>query len=639
MCGIAGFFSLSPRPEEKQNLEAMADAIAHRGPDSHGLWENAAQGIYFGHRRLSTLELSPLGHQPMHSANGRWAILYNGEVYNHLALRADLEKRGVRLRGRSDTEILLETLALDGFAQTLPRVNGMFAFAAWDKQECRLYLARDRFGEKPLYYGWNGDRFFFASELKALRAHPLFEEELCEHAVDLFLRLSYIPAPWSIAKNIFKLPPGQWLELQTRQGRLEPSTQVYWSLEQSIERAFARRESLSYDDKLSQLHAALQESVRLRAQADVPVGAFLSGGIDSSMVVALAAQISSGPVKTFSIGFEEAGFNEAPLAKKVAQHLGTDHTELYVSARQAQETIPQLPYWYDEPFADASQIPTLLVSQLARKTVTVSLSGDGGDELFAGYNRHLWADRIENMQRRIPRFVRSLGARALLTPPTGFWDAFAVGPFGVAALGQKVARLADALDQDDCTSAYARLVSQWKQDEAVTRTRPRNLFDLGHRVPQSLRLSEKFMFLDTLTYLTDDILAKVDRATMSVSLEGRVPFLDPHVVESAWTFCVEEKMSGNQGKRPLRQLLAQYIPPVLFDRPKAGFVVPIGTWLRGPLQAWAESLLTTQSLEEMGVLNPKLIRSRWAQHLSGRSDQTSRIWNVLMLQAWRKSLG
>lgn len=641
MCGIAGFFSLRPDARHDETVVKMASALAHRGPDSAGAWTDRDAGIFFSHRRLSILDLTESGSQPMVSHDGNWVIVLNGEIYNYPEMRAALEAEGVTFRGRSDTEVFLESMARHGIEATLQSANGMFAFALWNRDRRELTLARDRFGEKPLYYGWSGGNFFFASELKAFRAHPDFREEFDHDAAALFLRLSYIPAPLSIAKGISKLTPGAYLTLPTRNGKQDPQVKPYWSALTAAASARSLEATQSPSERLDELDFRLKDSVRRRLQSDVPVGAFLSGGIDSSLIVALTQEVASQPVQTFTIGFTEKTYDEAPFAAAIAKHLGTRHSELYVTPEQAREVIPRLPHFYDEPFADASQIPTFLVAALARQHVTVSLSGDAGDELFGGYNRHVWAGKLERALRHIPTPIAQAASRAILGIPPKDWELWLNrlgkvfgGPFRVSQPGQKAHKLAEAIRNPDPQSIYLQLVSQWRpRDGMVAAPELAGLTQDWSEAP-GFSLAERLMGLDTVSYLADDILAKVDRATMGVSLEGRVPFLDPDVFETAWKFPLGKKISGGQGKQPLRTLLARRVPRALFERPKMGFSIPIDDWLRGPLRDWAEDLLSNRSLDE-GLISAAAVRRVWSEHQAERTNHVGRIWNLLMLQAWR----
>lgn len=649
MCGIAGFLrrvGQSGTESMRTAVVAMATTISSRGPDDAGSWVDPSAGVAFGHRRLSIIDLSSAGRQPMHSASQRYVLTFNGEIYNHLDIRAELQASGAApaWRGRSDTETLLAAFEHWGLEAALRRAVGMFAIALWDTSDRKLYLVRDRFGEKPLYYGWvgsGGDRAFaFGSELKALRAYPGFANSVNRDALELFLRHCTVPAPYCIYEDLFKLSPGYILTLDADDSNLETvRLEPYWRLANVARHGLA--EPLKDEDEaVSALEAALREAVRAQAIADVPLGAFLSGGVDSSTIVALMQAQSSRSVQTFTVGFEEAGFDESAHAAAVARHLGTDHHELRVTAADALSIIPDLAGLYDEPFADSSQIPTHLICKLARRYVTVALSGDAGDELFGGYNRYLWGQRIWAPYARMPRPLRRGLGVAIRALPAPAWDAIGrtlLGAKGVVRLGDKAHRLARRLQSvDSLDQLYRSLVTEWPEDAKVAlgANGARTLLDDSSLVADMPQAEHRMMLWDSLTYLPDDILTKVDRAAMGVSLETRVPFLDHRVAELAWRLPLHMKIRDGQGKWAVRQVLYKYVPRELIDRPKAGFAIPIGEWLRGPLRDWAEALLETSRLRQEGFFDPAPIRETWAQHLSGRYDWTSRIWNVLMFQAW-----
>jgi asparagine synthase (glutamine-hydrolysing) len=624
-----------------EQARLMADTLRHRGPDDQGVWTDPDAGVALGFRRLSILDLSPTGHQPMSSGDGRYVVVYNGEIYNFQDLREELEKRGAHFRGTSDTEVLLEGCSCWGPEATIPRLWGMFAIALWDRQERTLLLARDRLGKKPLYYWQDGATFLFGSELKALRAHPSFSAEIDRDALAAYLRFGYVPAPLCIYRNAHKLPQGCMAVVHAGH---PPETRPYWDARQVVRDGLRGRLDLSDGEAADQLDTLLRDAVARRMIADVPLGAMLSGGFDSSTVVALMQAQSSRPVRTFTIGFHEAAYNEAEDAKEVARHLGTDHTELYVTPREALDVIPRLPTLYDEPFADSSQIPTFLVSALARRHVTVALSGDGGDELFGGYTRYQWADAIWRRVRRLPLGVRGGVARAIKAWPPERWDSlygavkWAVpGRVRQTLPGDKAHKLAELLTADRPDTLYHRLVSLWKSPCELV---------VGGQEPASVLLdpavrelvpdfTERMMLLDLVTYLPDDILVKVDRASMGVSLEARCPLLDHRVVEWVWRLPNRFKNRDGQSKWLLRKVLGRYVPPELVERPKMGFGVPIDAWLRGPLREWAEELLDEGRMWEQGLLRPEPIRAAWAGHLSGRRNDQYRLWAVLMFQAWR----
>ncbi len=643
MCGITGFFDFSGQNTQavlQDQVELMTDAIRHRGPDDSGAWINAGQGIALGFRRLAILDLSPTGHQPMLSADERYVIIFNGEIYNFADLRSELVSLGHGFRGTSDTEVMLAGIVQWGVEGAVRRFNGMFSIALWDRQEQVLSLIRDRLGIKPLYYGWSDKVFLFGSELKALRAHPSFNGEIDRDSLTLYMRHNYIPAPHSIYRNIRKLAPGMILSLHTGSSRAAETLATYWSAREAAENGVQDPFRGTEDEAISGLDSLLRDSVRLRMIADVPLGAFLSGGIDSSVIVAMMQSQSRLPVKTFTIGFHEAEFNEAEHARAIAAHLGTDHTELYVKPEDAQAVIPRLPSLYDEPFADSSQIPTFLVSQLARQQVTVSLSGDGGDELFGGYSRYLRANRVWNLISWMPAPV-SRGAAGFFSHLSRYDfrrisrpDSTSLPPSG---MNNKLYYLAELLKSGSSETMYQRVLSYWAQPQEVVidGREPPTLLGTPKSWPEFPEYIHRMMYQDLSMYLPDDILVKLDRASMGVSLEGRVPFLDDHrVVEYAWRLPLHLKVRGGTGKYVLRKVLYRYVPEELMERPKMGFGVPIDSWLRGPLRAWAESLLDENRLKQEGYFNPNHIREKWTEHLSGKFNWQNHLWDVLMFQAW-----
>jgi asparagine synthase (glutamine-hydrolysing) len=647
MCGIAGYLNpagfATSHGEGDVLLHRMGQAIVHRGPDDIGVWSDADAGVGFVHRRLSIIDLSPAGHQPMVSMSGRYVLIFNGEIYNYQALRADLEKHAGKTawRGHSDTEVMLSGFDAWGVAPTIQKCIGMFAFALWDRQARALTIGRDRLGEKPLYYGWQGKTFIFGSELKALKAHPEFRASVDRNAVALLMRHNYIPAPHSIYDGIAKLLPGTLLTVSAQLRDAQPIP--FWRAARVIADSKARPFDGSCSDAVTALETLLKDAIRQQMVADVPLGAFLSGGVDSSTVVALMQAQSNRPVRTFSIGFDEETYNEAQHAMVVARHLGTDHTEMYVSPQDALSVVPYLPAMYDEPFADSSQIPTHLVSRMARKHVTVSLSGDGGDELFCGYNRYLLGHRIWGQLTRLPVPLRQ-GAAALLNGLSPSTLNALVRPLqGLLPRRHRFSNLAEKLHKGAAvlgcrTSAdvYRGLVSHWDNPGAVVPGSielPTMLTDGSTRI-SGLTDIEQMMASDTLTYLPDDILCKVDRAAMSVSLETRVPFLDHRVVEFAWRLPQHLKLRDGVTKWVLRKVLYRYVPKALIERPKMGFGVPIDQWLRGPLRAWAEDLLDEPRLRREGYFDPSLIRRCWAEHQSGRHNWQYRLWDVLSFQSW-----
>jgi len=646
VCGLTGYFApgAEDEPQMRATIVRMTATLRHRGPDDDGIWVDAGAGIALGSRRLAVLDLSAEGHQPMVSASGRYVIAYNGEIYDHRDLQRELEGRGHRFRGHSDTEAILAGIDEWGLTKTLSRLNGMFAFALWDRRERRLRLVRDRIGIKPLYYGRLGAAFLFGSELKALAAHPAFRgDEVERDALALYLRHGYVPTPYCIHPGLHKLAPGSIVTVDKDGGATEPVQ--FWDARTVALDAHDR--PLSGDPRAieDELEALLGDAVRLRAEAsDVAVGAFLSGGIDSSLIVALLRAGTTGRVRTFTIGFREGQSDEAEFARAVADHLGTDHTELTVGPRESLDVVPQLPSLWDEPFADASQIPTHLVSRLARDHVTVALSGDGGDELFGGYVRHVKAPAIWRLLERTPRSVRAAAARAVGRVESKTWERLltVAEPILPARLrmshpADKMQKLGEILDATSQAELYLRLTSYWKRPTDLVRGshEPKTALTTADPRLDGLGFCERMMLLDAVSYLPDDILTKVDRASMGVGLEARVPFLDHRVFELAWRIPLAHKVRDGHGKRVLRRLLGRHIPARLIDRPKKGFDVPIDEWLRGELRPWAEELLAEPALTAAG-LEAGPIRARWRDHLAGHRNEMDRLWVVLMFQAWRR---
>jgi asparagine synthase (glutamine-hydrolysing) len=646
MCGIAGYFDPSFRlkPENySQMITEMTNQIIHRGPDDSGTWLDESRGIVLGFRRLAIVDLTPTGHQPMLSADGRFVMVFNGEVYNFEEIREELYGSGHTFRGTSDTEVMLEAISEWGIKKALSRFNGMFAFALWDRLEGHLILARDRVGIKPLYYGWMNGVFLFGSELKALRTHPAFETHINRDALSLYLRHNYIPAPFSIYEHISKLQPGTFLTINGNDVQKIHDAKPYWSMFETVQGGAHHPFEGSDSEAVDELESLLKGSIRQRMISDVPLGAFLSGGVDSSLIVALMQTQSSVPVKTFTIGFDEKNYNEAVFARAVAGHLKTDHTELYVSADDARAVIPKLPALYDEPFSDSSQIPTFLVAQLARQSVTVSLSGDGGDELFAGYERYQWMRKITGFTSLMNGSMAGAGSRLLNWSASdsfnGFWKILGSNRVGggTQRTRDRMVKLSEVFKHQPDEQIYKELLSHWKNPDQVVRKghEPQTILLDRSRWPAFRNFTETMMYLDMMTYLPDDILVKVDRASMGVSLEARAPLLDDHrVIEFAWRLPMAMKYRNGQSKWILRQVLYRHVPRKLIERPKMGFGVPIDSWLRGPLKNWADSLLEENRLTRQGYLNPIPIRQKWTDHLSGKNNWQYYLWDILMFQSW-----
>ncbi len=645
MCGIFGF-SLS-KSEPYVTAKRMGQVLHHRGPDNYGIWVDKAGRLALGHTRLAILELSEAGSQPMVSSCGRYIIALNGEIYNHLSLRDEIsQEKKLIWRGSSDTETLVECIAKWGLERTLRKTIGMFAIALWDTHENILSLARDRLGEKPLYWGWSHNLLVFASELKAIKAHSEFNALIDRNALTLFLRHGYVPAPHSIYQGIHKLLPGHFISIPIKDDAEESKGArpvPYWTLRETIQDGKSNLFKGTPDEAVDLLDKQLRESISDQLISDVPLGAFLSGGVDSSTVVALMQLQSDTPVQTYTLGFHEQGYNEAEHAKAVAKHLGTEHTELYVTADDALNVIPKLSTIHCEPFADSSQIPAFLVSQLARQHVTVALSGDGGDELFGGYNRYLAAQKVWRPIKRMPNIVRQFTAGALSSLSPNTWDK--LFNFASPALpkrlrlsipGEKARKLSEVLTLDSGEEFYRQLTSFWTDPESIVidSVEPSTIITNSSGWPEADCLEHRMMALDSLTYLPDDILVKVDRAAMANSLETRTPFLDHRLVELAWRMPMDFKIRHGQGKWLLRQVLYKYVPKELIERPKAGFGVPLESWLRGPLRDWAEDLLSESRLSNDGYFHVAPIRKMWNEHLSKKKNWQYHLWNILMFQAW-----
>ena len=661
MCGLAGLLSSTPGRDLINLVTEMTSFLIHRGPNSEGFWSQ--DNVALGHRRLSVVDLTSSGSQPMKSNCGRFIMVYNGEIYNHLELRYQLEKEGAApsWKGSSDTETLLAAIAHWGINKSLSRSYGMFALAIWDQAKKQLSLARDRLGEKPLYWGWAGKDLIFGSELKALQPHPDYHNEICKKSLHQYFRFMYIPAPRSIHPKIYKLEPGTILKVDSNPPTVPPKVPIrpgesygnlniyrYWDLNSEIEKGASN----TINDELEvipMIEKFLGRAVKRQMLSDVPLGAFLSGGIDSSLIVALMQKQSNRPVKTFTIGFNEAKYDESNHAANVAAHLGTDHNKLNVTDSDARNVIPELPWLYDEPFADSSQIPTHLICKAARKHVTVALSGDGGDELFGGYNRYIYGPRLWSLISQVPTPLRHLVGVTLQKIPINTWDKFEIiynkiklGSNGISDLASKISKLSECLSYvKSIDDLYLNISSNWIEPGKLlldNLTEPSSqledsLPDFGLEDP-----AMRMMFQDMRSYLPDDILCKVDRAAMGVGLETRTPFLDPDVISLSSRLPLNMKIRNSEGKWALRQVLYKYVPREIIDRPKMGFGIPVGLWLRGPLREWVEEMLSSKRLEEEGLLNSEIIQQTWSLHRSGRKDFTSQLWSILMFQAWRANL-
>jgi asparagine synthase (glutamine-hydrolysing) len=629
MCGVTGIVAAGATAEELTgNVRRMCDALKHRGPDDAGEWVDAESGVALGFRRLAILDLSPAGHQPMESRSGRYVATMNGEIYNFEELHRELDGPW---RGHSDTEVMLAAFDAWGIEAALQRFIGMFAIAVWDRERRQLLLIRDRMGVKPLYYGFAGKTFLYASELKAMRRHPDFHGTIDRGAVELYLRYMVVPAPRSIYEGISKLMPGTMLAFDPATRAMETTT--YWSAREAAMRGARNRFRGSEEEAAHELERLLRDAVRLRMISDVPFGVFLSGGVDSSLVAALMQEQSETPVRTFAMGFSEAAYDEARFASAVARHLRTNHTEMIVSTEDAVSVIPQLPSMYDEPFADSSQIPTHLVARLARKHVTVALSGDGGDELFGGYTRYFIGQRLFHRLATLPRSIRPALGRLLTSMPPRAWDRLLAPFFRQPRPGERVHKLARVFAANDPDAMYFELVSHWS-NVVIGSTEPESPLTDRASWPPLEDPIERMMYFDQLSYLPDDILTKVDRASMATSLEVREPLLDHRLVEFAWTLPLPMKVRGGRGKHVLRRVLDRYVPRPLIDRPKMGFGIPLAEWLRGRLRDWAESLLDASTMRQQGLLHPAPIREKWEEHVAGKGEWKYHLWAVLMLQAW-----
>lgn len=640
MCGIAGVFASINIDSIGYLLEVMGGSIAHRGPDDVGMWCNKASNVGFVHRRLSIVDLSPAGHQPMISHSRRYTIVFNGEIYNYKQLRSVLESDGEVFSGNSDTEVLLSTIERYGLADALCRLNGMFAFALWDSYEQRLYLSRDRMGEKPLYYGWFDGVFVFASELKAVCKYPGFKANIDYSALDYYLRFNYVPAPSTIYSGLRKLPPGSFLELKAGCNSGDETMHTYWSLLTSAQLAITQRRDIDDGDYKDQFEFLLRDAVKIRMEADVPLGAFLSGGVDSSLIVALMQGQSSRPVNTFSIGFEGDEYDETQYAKAVANHLGTHHTSEYLSSRDAMNLVPEMQAIFDEPFADSSQIPALLVSRLTRRHVTVALTGDGGDELFGGYSRYALGSAMWRRIEAIPKPLRPLLC-TFADAMSGVSNRLQLGgqpstrrKLRTGTLSDKLEKASALLSSPTFEDMYAALLTTWRQPSKLLVNQGQSVYKMVGIGDAGWSLPQKMLFSDTVGYLSDDILVKLDRTSMAVSLEGRVPLLDHRIVEFAWTLPDSLRVGTGAEKRILKEILYKYVPKSMVDRPKMGFSIPINSWLRGDLREWAEDLLGADRLRKQGIFNEKYVQHEWHRFMSGANNSGNKIWNLLMFQSW-----
>lgn len=637
MCGLTGYItgtSGNKRPDLQAIGRGMNDTIRHRGPDAHDLWIDAEAGVVLAHRRLAIIDLSSEGRQPMTSRSERYVIVYNGEIYNYLDLKKELENQNVKFRGRSDTEILLAAIEVYGLNQTLQKINGMYAFALWDRKNRTMHFARDRFGKKPLYVGWAGKSLVFGSELKSLRAHPDFKAQINEETLSLYMKYGYVPAPYCIYKNVWSIPAGHRLSVQTEplvsSENLADLMEAHWNHLRALEEAKSKIDPGENDEQIVDgFSELLNTCVRDRLMSDVPLGAFLSGGIDSSTVVAAMQSLGSKAVKTYTIGFHESGFDEAAHAKAIAAHLGTDHHELYLSGQDALNVVPMLPDIYDEPFADISAIPTYLVSKFAHRDVSVALSGDGGDEMLGGYTRHIAGPKIWNRAKFLPTPMRKLLANGLQSIPTEQWDKWNARP----QFGSAMHKAASILSMNSEEQIHSHLAGQNAENLLLKSLAPETFLENPAWQARGLSFAEKMMYRDALSYLPNDILVKVDRASMANSLEARSPLLDYRIYDYAWSLPERFKIRGGQGKWLLRETLKKYVSENLFDRPKQGFSIPVGEWLRGPLKEWADHKLNIKNDQ---FLDTGKILALWQAHLDGKGNHGGKLWTVLMLQLWRE---
>ncbi len=642
MCGIAGFYSFKADQNRQDSLEVayrMEAAVAHRGPDGSDIWQDEVNGLTLIHRRLSVIDLSEDGAQPMHSPSGRYIITFNGEIYNYLELRRDLEAQGIKFRGASDTEVMLAGFDHWGVEKALSKINGMFAFALWDQVEQYLHLSRDRFGKKPLYVGWIDNALVFASELKAFHAYPNFSREINQDALAIYMKYGYVHAPYSIFQNIWQLLPASVLSLDLSSIRvgenLADKMKIFWSLKDVVEEG--QRNPIKKSDAIiiEEFEEKLSKCVSQRMISDVPLGAFLSGGIDSSVVVALMNQHSDEAVKTFTVGFDQVEFNEAEYAKKIATHLGTDHHEFYCSDQDALNVIPNLPIIYDEPFADESQIPTYLISALAREHVTVVLTGDGGDEILAGYDRHTKLPNLWNKIGWAPHVLRQMVCDALGLVPQEFYQKLRSNN---PRFGSQVKRVLYLMGLKDTDSIYDSFISAWLggDDVVLNGHLPNIPVRNKSEYPSNLSFFDEMVYLDTLSYRSDDLMVKMDRASMAVALEGRAPLMDYELAEYSWRMPQHLKVKNGKGKWVLREILKHHIPEELYDRPKMGFCVPLNEWLQGPLKEWANDLLDPTFLKNQGLLNEGMVTDQWKNFQNEKIEYKNRrdIWAVLMFQAW-----